>query len=129
VIVQALVMKLAVEALDVDVLSGLTRGDQLQIHPLPIGPAIQCPARELRSLVGANRLHKVHAPDLVGTSRPLQYLLIQHDKLPAAALCYAQGRLAGDVSFVLGVTAYSGRTLSLWAHCSLDSNGVLSAGY
>ena len=55
VIVQALVTEFAVEALDVGVLCPLAGGNGLQIHALAIGPAIECTARELRALIGANR--------------------------------------------------------------------------
>ena len=49
--IQALVAKLAVQALHVPVLHRLTRIDEVQRHPVLIGPRIQRLPRELRPVV------------------------------------------------------------------------------
>src|SRR5262245_55370251 len=55
VVVQAFVAKLPVEALDVGILRGLARGDELEIDAMTISPSIKRPTGEFRPLVGANR--------------------------------------------------------------------------
>ena len=56
VIVEALIAKLAIEALDVSVLRRLAGSNQLEIDTARVGPSIQRPARKFRPLVGANSL-------------------------------------------------------------------------
>ena len=54
-IVQAFITKLPIEALDVSILGGLARSDELEIDAALVSPAIKRAAREFRSLVGSNR--------------------------------------------------------------------------
>lgn len=56
VLVEALVPKLAVEALDVGVLDGLARPDEVQLHPAAVGPLVHGPAREFRPVVTGDDL-------------------------------------------------------------------------
>ena len=58
VLVQALVAELAVEALDVGVLRRLAGLDQAQLDAALVGPLVERPARELRPLVGPDRLRQ-----------------------------------------------------------------------
>lgn len=54
VLVQALVPKAPVEALDEGVLGRFPRLDQLQLHIVLAGPLVQRPPRELGTLIRAN---------------------------------------------------------------------------
>lgn len=55
-LVQALVSKPAVEALDVGVLAGFTRIDLPQVDVTVVRPVEHCLAKELRSVITANDL-------------------------------------------------------------------------
>src|SRR5262245_22293463 len=61
--VQALVAELPVEALDEGVLHGLARLDEAQLDASLVGPLVQQPARELRSVVQYQRLGRTPALD------------------------------------------------------------------
>jgi len=50
--VQTLVARAAVEALDVGVLVRLARFDEMQVDPVGVGPRVERPADELRTVVG-----------------------------------------------------------------------------
>jgi len=83
-VVQTLVAKFSVATLDIGVLRGFACGDELQVHTLLIGPAIQRPAGELGPLVGANGLGPSASPlaaSLVGLAfyaeSQLEYSYIQ----------------------------------------------------
>src|SRR3954469_2632165 len=54
VVIEALIAEFAVEALDICILGWFACSDQLQIHAALVGPAVECSAGELRSLVCTN---------------------------------------------------------------------------
>ena len=54
-VIQALIPKPAVEALDEGILRRFARLDQLELHAVLVGPLVQRPACELRSLVSPDR--------------------------------------------------------------------------
>src|SRR6478752_2210200 len=55
VVVQAFIAEATIEALDESVLRRFTWSDEFQLHAVVIGPLVQRPAGELRSLVSADR--------------------------------------------------------------------------
>ena len=65
-IIQTLIPKATVEALNVRILRGLARFDQLELDAILISPLIQCLAGELRSLISVNQ-----RPILSTSQRPI----------------------------------------------------------
>jgi hypothetical protein len=54
--VQALIPQLALEALDVPVLNGLARPDEVRVYAVPVSPQIKRLARKLSPIVDRDRL-------------------------------------------------------------------------